>query len=230
MTFISDPSSLPNPVFDYSSRDYQSVYTDLVNRIPVYLPEWTSRSQSDFGIVLLQMYAYTVDLIGYYLDRLAGEAFIQTATQPSSIVNLAAMLDYQPTLSVGSTVALQVEISSDINGPIVIPAGSVFSTLASDTQAAIPFFTTAALTIAGSTAATPSTIGVVEAQQGTVYTNEVVGSADGTINQSYLLQHNTVSAEWLHGVCRPGSRAARVELRDHADQLRSVRSGVHKLR
>ena len=85
-------TSLPNPVFDYSSRDYASVYADLQARKSVYLPEWTSTSQSDFGNVLLQMYAYVADLISYYVDRLAGEAFIQTATQPSSVLNLAAML------------------------------------------------------------------------------------------------------------------------------------------
>lgn len=194
MTFI-DGTDASSPVFDYSSRDYASVFADLVQRIPLYLPEWTSQSNNDFGIVLLQMFAYVCDLLGYYEDRLAGEAFIQTATQPVSIINLASMLDYQPTLSVGSTVLLQITISPNVNGPIVIPAGSIFSTQASTSQASIPFATNVPLTIAGANAATPSLTGIVAATQGVTHAGEQVASSDGTPNQAYPLLFNPVSAD-----------------------------------
>ncbi len=76
MTFISNTgSSALSPqavVIDYSSRDYVSIFNDLSTRIPNYLPEWTSTSMSDFGMVLLQMFAYVGDIIGYYEDRLSG--------------------------------------------------------------------------------------------------------------------------------------------------------------
>jgi hypothetical protein len=193
MTFVSD-SGTGAPVFDYTSRDYLSIYQDLLSRIPVFLPEWTSQDPSDFGIVLLQMFAYVGDLIGYYLDRLAGEAFIQTATQPASIINLAAMLDYQPTLSVGSTVTLEITISNSTIGPYTIPAGSLFATASSPTQAPIEFITDAALTIAGANSATPSTTGSVVANQGTPYTNESVATSDGSVDQVYPLLHNPVSS------------------------------------
>lgn len=193
MTFIND-TGISSPVLDYSSRDYLSIYSDLVQRIPVYLPEWTSQSSSDFGIVLLQMYAYVGDLLGYYIDRLAGEAFIQTATQPVSIINLAAMLDYQPTLSVGSSVVLQITIGTSIAGPLTIPAGTQFSTIASASQPAIIFFTDSALTIAGASGATPSFSGSVTATQGITYSNEAVATSDGSVNQIYPLQNTPVSA------------------------------------
>jgi uncharacterized phage protein gp47/JayE len=193
MTFVSD-SGTGNPVFDYSSRDYTAVYADLVQRIPVYLPEWTSTSPSDFGQVLLQMYSYVADLLGYYEDRIAGEAFIQTATQAVSILNIAAMLDYQPTLSTGAVVTLAITISSAINGPITIPAGSQFSTTASATTPAIIFTTNADLTIAGANNATPSTTGIVVATQGVQITSEPVATSNGAVNQTYPLQFNPVSA------------------------------------
>jgi uncharacterized phage protein gp47/JayE len=193
MTFVSD-SGTGNPVFDYSSRDYTSVYTDLVQRIPVYLPEWTSTSSSDFGQVLLQMFAYVADLLAYYEDRIAGEAFIQTATQAVSILNLAAMLDYQPTLSNGSTVQLAITINSNVIGPLTIPAGTQFSTQGSATTSAIVFLTTASLTIAGANSASPSTTGFVEAVQGQQITSEAVATANGVVNQTYALRQNPVSA------------------------------------
>lgn len=194
MTFVGNAGT-GNPISDYSSRDYASVYSDLVNRIPTYLPEWTSRSNSDFGLVLAQMFAYSVDLIGYYLDRLAGEAFIQTATQSVSVLNLAAMLDYQPSLSAGATVVLQITIGSGVTGPIDIPAGSQFSTVPSPTQAPIIFTTTADLTIAGAGGATASFVGFVEAVQGVPFNNEPVATSDGSINQAYGLRNTPVSAD-----------------------------------
>jgi uncharacterized phage protein gp47/JayE len=192
VTFVSN-SSTGNPVLDYSSRDYASIYADLQARQSTYLPEWTSASPSDFGQVLLQMYAYMGDLLSYYLDRLAGEAFIQTATQPSSIINLAAMLDYQPTLANGAIATLQVTISPSV-GAVTIPAGTAFSTVASSGTPAIPFITTQSLSIAGGSAATPAISGTVTAVQATQYTSEAVATSNGVINQTYPLQNSPVSA------------------------------------
>jgi hypothetical protein len=194
MTFVTDTPPPITPVFDYTSRDYVSVYADLLARIPLYLPEWTSQSNSDFGIVLLQMYAYICDINGYYLDRLAGEAFIQTATQPTSILNLAAMIDYTPALSAGSTVSLLVTISATSSG-VTFPIGTQFSTVASSTQpSAIVFETTEVLTILGTSAATPVFTGSVAAVQAITQSNEPVGTSDGTVNQVFPLLYNPVSA------------------------------------
>lgn len=185
------------PVFDYTSRDYASVLTDLVNRIPLYLPEWTSQSPNDFGMVLLQMFAYTCDLLSYYVDRLAGEAFIQTATQASSILNLAGMLDYQPALSVGASVTLQISVSSTLPAnlsPLVIPAGTQFSTVGSSSQPPVVFETTEALSIAGPTGSPAATTGTVTAVQGITYANEQVATSTGSVNQTYPLLYSPVSS------------------------------------
>jgi uncharacterized phage protein gp47/JayE len=194
MTSTLGNASTGNPVFDYSSRDFASVRADLIQRIPLFLPEWTNRGENDFGFVLIEMFAYVCDLLGYYEDRIAGESFIQTATQSVSIINLAAMLDYQAALSVGSVATLQITIASNIFGPIDIPAGSQFSTQASPSQKAIIFETTEDLIIAGQSAATPSVSGSVLATQGVTHDDEQVATADGTINQTYPLLFNPVSA------------------------------------
>jgi hypothetical protein len=214
MSYVNN-TSLGTPVFDYSSRDYASIYSDLVARIPVYLPEWTSTSPNDFGIVLLQMYAYVGDILNYYIDRLAGEAFIQTATQPTSIINIAAMLDYRPTLANGSTVILSITASPSAS--VSIPPGTQFITQATANEPAFVFqtvpdseqpsyITTPIVIPAGTTL-----YGVV-AVQGTTYTSlpnanwpefEVPASAtpvptlavsNGTINQAYSLFYSPVSA------------------------------------
>lgn len=195
MTFVQNPGSL-SPVFDYSSRDYASILTDLLNRQQIYLPEWTSQSNNDFGIVLLQEFAYVGDILHYYMDRLSAEAFIQTATQPQSILNLAALIGYTPYLSNGATVVIQVTVATGLPGgsyPVVIPAGTQFSTSGTVGQSPIIFTTTTALTIGGSAIATPSYVGSVTAIQGVQYVSEAVAVSNGAINQAYQLQNNPVS-------------------------------------
>jgi hypothetical protein len=234
VTFVADYPPLPSPIIDYGSRDYAAVYADLTARIPNYMSNWTSTSQSDFGIALLQVYAYVADLLNYYLDRLAGEAFIQTATQAVSILNFAQMLDYVPTLSVGATASLTASVTAAITSgsQTGIPANSVFATAGSSTQAPIQFLSTAAVVVTAWTSGqswspgayityngavyemtgesqitddttapssdsanwTAVTTVPVLVQQGTLYSNEEVGTSDGTVNQSFPLQNNPVSA------------------------------------
>jgi Baseplate J-like protein len=199
MTFLNEnPVPLPIiPIFDYTSRDYLSIYTDLLARRTIYMPEWTSQSSDDFGIVLLQLFAYVGDLLGYYVDRLSAEAFLETATQPQSILNIAAMLDYTPTLSNGASVTLQITASQALPSssyPVIVPAGSQFSTVASLTSPAVVYQTLTTLSIPGLSQATPTYVGSVGALQGLTISNEQVATSDGSINQSYQLQNMPVSA------------------------------------
>jgi hypothetical protein len=191
VTFIQNPGS-GNPVFDYSSRDYVNVLTDLLARQQVYLPEWTSQSNNDFGIVLLQEFAYACDILHYYIDRLGNEAFIQTATQPQSILNLASLIGYTPYLSSGATVNLQITIANNLPGgsyPVTIPAGTQFCTTGTSVQSPIIFTTTASLTISGGS----TFVGIVAAVQGVQYVSENVAVSNGAVNQAYVLQNNPVS-------------------------------------
>ena len=73
-------------VIDYLARDYDSFRQALVDLIPSKLPEWTDRSEADFGIVLLELVAYMADILSYYQDRLANECFLATAQERRSVI------------------------------------------------------------------------------------------------------------------------------------------------
>ena len=83
--------------FDYTSRDYFSIKQDLLARAEQVLPEWTSRDQSDFGMLIVDLWAYMGDILHYYVDKAAQESFLSTATQRESILAIANLLDYVPT-------------------------------------------------------------------------------------------------------------------------------------
>lgn len=138
---ISDivPGNVIIPPIDYTSRDYTSLVNDLINLIPSYLPEWTDRSPGDFGIVLMEMFAYVGDILNFYTDRIANEAFIGTAQQRSSIINLANLLDYTPHGNVAATVGdpnnpltsggLQFTLGQPCPTPVLIPKNTAVATL-----------------------------------------------------------------------------------------------------
>jgi len=110
--------------FDYTSRDYTSIQADLLARAATQLPEWTSRETSDFGMVLVDLWSYMGDVLHYYVDRAAGEAFLGTATQRESVLAIANLLDYVPAGRRAATAAIQLDASlttaSDTT-PIYIP-------------------------------------------------------------------------------------------------------------
>src|SRR6202012_3396493 len=47
---------LPQPILD--DRSYQQLRDELVQRIPVYAPEWTDFNPSDPGITLIELFAF----------------------------------------------------------------------------------------------------------------------------------------------------------------------------
>lgn len=114
-------------VIDYTSRSYAELRDDMLAHASTLLPQWTSRSPNDFGVVLVELFAYMGDILSYYTDRIAAEAFLATATQRRSVLNLARMLDYRPN---GAAAAKTVLTFSSVPGAaaVLVPAGTVVST------------------------------------------------------------------------------------------------------
>lgn len=115
--------------FDYTSRDYFSIKQDLLARAEAILPEWTSRDNSDFGMLMVDLWAYMGDVLHYYVDRAAREAFLNTATQRESILAIASLLDYIPTGRRPATASVTLNAANsaatDAN-PILIPKNTRF--------------------------------------------------------------------------------------------------------
>ena len=57
---------LPVPLID--NRDYAELRKELITRIPVHNPEWTTFNQSDAGITLVQLFAFLADSLLAYLE------------------------------------------------------------------------------------------------------------------------------------------------------------------
>src|SRR5687767_9363902 len=80
------------PVIDYLTKDYAGFRQGMLDQIPLRLPQWTDRSEADFGVVLIELVAYVADILSYYQDRVANESFLSTATQRRSVTELLRLI------------------------------------------------------------------------------------------------------------------------------------------
>lgn len=173
------------PGFDFASRDYENIRRDLLNRASFVAPEWTDRDPSDFGVLLVDLWAYMGDVLHYYIDRAAGEAFITTATQRESMLALANLFDYTPYSRRAASATVSVSNTSSSN--VVLPANTVF--IGTSETGNLTFFSNEEVTlVSGQT----TLVGVTE---GAIVEEEVLtNSASGRPNQRYSLSKlNVVS-------------------------------------
>ena len=122
----AEVSRIPLSV-DYTSRDYYSIREDLINLVKQRVNQsgvrkWSGEDASDFGVALIEAFAYVGDLTNYYIDRIANETYLPTATQRKSIINLASLYGYVP--SGFRAAALEVTFANTYSVPVTGISGS----------------------------------------------------------------------------------------------------------
>lgn len=189
-------------VIDYLARDYNSFRKAMLDLIPVKLPEWSDRSEADFGIVLLELFAYMGDIISYYQDRIANEAFLTTSQERRSVLNHLKLIGYEMAPAAAASGLLSVIVGSTVKQPFEIRKGDQFATKSSKDQKSVTFEYTGdqPLVIDPTTASVPARNpdrtplrnfkefpDLVPVREGRTITDEVIGTSDGRPNQRYPL-------------------------------------------
>jgi uncharacterized phage protein gp47/JayE len=172
---LQPPSSI-----DYTSKDWLGFVTSMLNYAKIVLPQWDTSSEGDFGVMLVETVAYALDILSFYGDRLTQEAYLPTATQRLSILNLARLLGYVPTN--GSPATGTVTFQNSTGTPIVVPddtqVASLFNTVADQP---LIYETNTAITVPANGTAT------VAVTQGISYTQQIIGISNGTAAQSFQI-------------------------------------------
>src|ERR1700761_1793792 len=80
---------------DYTSKDFLGFMTSFQVYARQAMPEWNfGASEGDIGMAILESAAYMGDILSYYGDRISQEAYLPTATQRQSLLNIAQLLGY----------------------------------------------------------------------------------------------------------------------------------------
>ena len=172
---------------DYLSKDYEGLRTAMLDHASRVMPEWQSRSEGDFGVTLVELMAYMGDVLSYYGDRIQNEAFLPTATQRSSLLQIANLLGYIPSNGVpaSGTVTFQ---TANPSAAVVVPAGTQVTTDFVDAfDAPLTYETDTAVQVPanGGTATIPVTHGVTRTQI-------ALGISDGTVGQRFRIPETSV--------------------------------------
>lgn len=184
--------------FDYTNKDYVSFRTSMLDNAKTlgaagYLPSWTARTEDDFGVMLVEHWAYLADIMTYYIDRAVAESFIDTAVLADSIRAKARLLDYRPDLGVAATMSTTFTYGPG-TGSVTVPAGTQVTGLPTPSNVVdcdpLTFETDSDLVIALDPAINQS--GTVTATEGTSVDGEQIGLSDGSPNQHFDLSETPV--------------------------------------
>lgn len=182
---------------DYTSRDYESFRQLMLSQLSILMPEYTDHSQTDAGIVILELFAKGLDVISYYLDAIANETLLPTCKRLSSAEVWCNILSYTPRYATPSRIMQVFKLTAAQTSDYVIPAGTRIKTQGSVTEPEVIFETVEDLTIpSGNLGNETNQDGnykySVEAVQGVTVNGELVGSSDGSANQTFELHYSPV--------------------------------------
>ncbi len=80
---------------DYQARDFWSLRTALLDFASQRYPRWADRLEADAAVMLAEVMSALGDELAYYQDRVAREAFLETAGQRRSLRRHARLVDYR---------------------------------------------------------------------------------------------------------------------------------------
>lgn len=111
----------------YGGLDFDTHFDDLRSRTQVQFAEdFNDFALSSLGIMLLDIVAYGLDSLSFYLDRRASDAYLDTARTRKAVARLSRQLGYKMGAAVSSSVDVQVSIATPVAFSVPILKGFQF--------------------------------------------------------------------------------------------------------
>ena len=111
----------------------------------VPLVDLRARAGDDLGLMLLESWAYVLDVVGFYDQQIAQNLYLSTATDLAAMRRLTALIGYRPRPAVAADVLIAA--IADQGPPVVVPLGTAFRSEAFGANPPQIFETDADLTI-----------------------------------------------------------------------------------
>lgn len=190
---------------DFTDKDYEAFRNMMIEELQNILPQYTDTTQTDAGIVIIELLAKGLDILSYYQDNIANETFLSTCEQLSSVLRWCNILGYSPKNNVPS-VCKQVFVKSLVNSPVTIYRGTqvqtddgiIFETIddlylpkgvKGDEQDENGDYQYSVDVVQGYT--------VGNYNEGVLTPTEFVGTSDGSENQTYTLSSSPALIEGI---------------------------------
>jgi hypothetical protein len=103
----------------YLDRNYQEIKRKVLDRLGESVPEITDHSESNILVIIVGIFSGVAEMLNYYIDNMAREAFITTARKYSSVVKLTRLIDYRIKAMIPASVDIEVKFLNNDNTPFV---------------------------------------------------------------------------------------------------------------
>lgn len=121
--------STSNPWLTPFQRSYNDIKAKLIQSLNERVPEITDMSEGNIFILTLSIFAGIAEVIHYYIDGMAREAFLPTCRRYSSLYKHAKLVDYHVKSAIPSSVDLTVYMQDGSPFPvdIQVPQNTIFN-------------------------------------------------------------------------------------------------------
>ena len=161
---------------DFTDKDFASIQARAQALIQSVFPTWTDFNKTNFGNILVELYAWIADVLAFNQDANAQESRISTATQRRNLIALVKLLNYKPRGATAATVDESFVVPAGLSVNAIIPAGTVVKT---ESDQPVEFQLLSPLTL---TPSQPNAIGTLENSK----TQEETFAASGQPNQQLV--------------------------------------------
>lgn len=187
---------------DYTSIDYEGLRNDMIECIKRRIPDYTDFSESDFGVVMVELFAHGLDVISYYMDRHANEMFLSTCKDRKSALKIASQLDYTPRYATPAQFQMVFEVEASSAGGALIPKGFKVKTIATELEPQVVFEVESDYLIPEGHSGLEKDSGgnyqhLINVVQGATMTREILGTSDGSASQAFQLGYEPVLIDTL---------------------------------
>jgi hypothetical protein len=114
---------------------------------------WHLGTNNDYQTMFVELWAYLADILTFYQERIANEAYLDTATLRDSLLRLVGLIDYHP--SPGAGASGLVAFTASKGSSLTVPAGFRVGSKPLPGQPAVVFETSSALAISGDNSSIP---------------------------------------------------------------------------
>lgn len=118
-----------NPWLTPFQRSYNDIKSKLIQSLNERVPEMTDMSEGNIFILIISIFAGIAEVIHYYIDGMAREAFLPTCRRYSSLYKHAKLVDYHIKSAIPASVDLTLYMQDGSVFPtdIVVPQNTVFT-------------------------------------------------------------------------------------------------------
>lgn len=121
--------STNNPWLTPFQRSYNDIKAKLIQSLNERVPEITDLSEGNIFILIISIFAGIAEVIHYYIDGMAQEAFLPTCRRYSSLYKHAKLVDYHIKSAIPASVDLTVYMQdgSPFKTDINVPQNTLFT-------------------------------------------------------------------------------------------------------